>query len=79
MRLKTNLITFFILWKINKYKEAKTYITICNDLIREMMRNRSALLLASDKVSKYNLYGIICICVAACQMKLEGGNNFQAQ
>jgi len=74
MQLCTNLYTFMILWRIRKYKEAKNYIMICYESIRnimssEVVRGENN---TTAAICKYSLYAIIMISMASVNIKLTG-------
>ena len=66
--LATNLMTFFLLWKVRKYHESYGYAQICSSHIRSHTRHFQS---PEQHRNYLNLTGIVVMAVAGCYVKVE--------
>lgn len=67
--LVANLVTFLALWRIRRYKEASTYVSMCRASVNEAMISRSSKL---EIVEKQTLNALVAVSTAAIELKAKG-------
>lgn len=75
LTLVANMVTFLALWRIRRYKEASTYISMCRSAVSEAMTTRSSKL---EFLEKQTLRALVILCSAALELK-SMGNAWQAE
>ena len=70
LSISTNFITFLVLWRVKKYREAQTYVHLCLQTIKQLLtlKEKSRL----NYTNKLNLWGILTMSAAAVRLKVTG-------
>ena len=66
----TNFITFLVLWRVKKYREAQTYIHLCLQTIKQVLISKEKS--RWNQGNKLNLWGILTMSAAAVRVKVNG-------
>mmetsp|Transcript_13155 Transcript_13155/g.24627 ORF Transcript_13155/g.24627 Transcript_13155/m.24627 type:complete len:347 (-) Transcript_13155:687-1727(-) len=69
LNLLTNLVTFLALWRIKRFKEAGTYVSMCRSAISEALASRTSKL---ETVEKQTLHALVVVSSAALELKAKG-------
>jgi hypothetical protein len=69
LSLLANLVTFLALWRIKRYKEASTYMSMCRTANVEAMSAHKSKAYSAERLT---LNALVVLCTAAMELKAKG-------